>query len=245
MLLEADLGNSRCKWRIIDDHGQVKEQGSCVDLAGFEGLPLDYPLSRARAVSVAPEQCSAALAEVLRREFSVELELAKPAAQLGPVKNAYPQPERLGMDRWAAVVAAYQQCHGAVMVIDAGTAVTVDLVDRSGQHLGGYIVPGEWLMKTSLYQGTEQIAAADVDADSLEFANDTDRAVMHGINAAQLGLVYLAVEQANQQVGNDFVILLCGGGAIKLNTLIQQLPVFPEVQYMPDLVLEGLQWLLP
>ena len=82
---------------------------------------------------------------------------AKLGLESGSVRNGYEDIAQLGVDRWAAIVGAYTHFGSAVCIVDAGTAVTVDLVRDGGRHLGGLIVPGLQLMRSSLEQDTEDI----------------------------------------------------------------------------------------
>ncbi len=74
------------------------------------------------------------------------------------VVNGYADPSLLGVDRWLAVIGAYQRVQGACVVADIGTAATVDVVAADGRHRGGYIVPGPQLMVASLLRGTSDLA---------------------------------------------------------------------------------------
>ena len=69
---------------------------------------------------------------------------------MGFVKNGYREPSSLGVDRWMVVLAAYHRCSGTALVIDLGTAITLDYIRSDGQHLGGYIVPGTHLSQRAL-----------------------------------------------------------------------------------------------
>ena len=74
------------------------------------------------------------------------------------VRNGYSNPAQLGVDRWLAVIGAFHRHRDACCVVDAGTALTIDGVDATGQHLGGFIVPGPRLMVESLLTGTSDLA---------------------------------------------------------------------------------------
>ena len=244
MLLEADLGNSRCKWRIIDDGGKVAEQGVCADLQGFRTLPLDYPVRRVRASCVAGNRVESRFAQWARAEFGVQVAFARAAAEVAGVRNGYGQPERLGVDRWLAAVAAYCQLKRAVVVVDAGSALTVDVVDADGQHLGGYIVPGRQLMYEALRSGTHGVSFGAGESVSLAFGRDTDQAVHGGVNAALLGVVQVAIRQARQRLPAGFAIVITGGAGADLPGWLEA-ESHEALFWQPDLVLDGLQWVLP
>jgi len=92
------------------------------------------------------------------------------------VINAYATPNILGIDRWLAAVEAYHCASGtACAVFDLGTAITMDVVDASGQHLGGYIVPGLSLMRESLLKNTAKV----------RYKQGKERGQGYGINTAE------------------------------------------------------------
>ena len=244
MILECDIGNSRCKWRVIEAAGGLIDSGVLINSEGFGPLAaLSYDVTRIRAVSVARPD----VAESFQRAVSVgdnvgdvEVEFAVVNPQCEGVQCAYEQPERLGVDRWSAVVAAYRD-YGAALVIDVGSALTVDLVDGDGRHLGGYIVPGIELMKSSLLTDTGQVRFDDGDSQGgIGFGASTQRAVNAGVLAAQMGLVDVAIREAEKQVSSGFAILMTGGGAAAVHRYMAG-----DVIAVPALVLDGLQWLLP
>jgi type III pantothenate kinase len=126
------------------------------------------------------------------------------------VRNAYRQPEKLGVDRWLALVAARQDLQ-PVCVVDCGTAITLDLLDGEGQHLGGLICPGLTLMKQALSDGTQALAF-DGREFALKPADFTEAAIDSGTLFAAIGLVEAVL--ARQPEG--FKIILTGGDALRI-----------------------------
>ncbi|TYL49516.1 type III pantothenate kinase [Marinomonas sp. IMCC 4694] len=106
------------------------------------------------------------------------------------VFNAYREPSRLGVDRWLGVVAAHHLIKDKVVVVDAGTAIKVDVVDYSGVHLGGYIAPGLAMMEEALLSKTAKIRY-NVNEITVGqgLPNSTRRAVTEGCYEMALGLL--------------------------------------------------------
>lgn len=162
MILLADVGNSRIKWAVWDgSHYQRRGQAghgaeSWTELAErhWRGLP---PPSRALMVSVAGPEARAALTDWVAKAWNLEAQFVTSSAAACGVRNAYAEPERLGADRWVALIAARALTGQACYVVDCGTAVTIDALGADGQHLGGVIVPGMRLMREALYRETRQI----------------------------------------------------------------------------------------
>jgi type III pantothenate kinase len=159
-------------------------------------------------------------------------------AALAGVRNAYPDPGLLGVDRWVAVIGAYHLAQAACCVVDVGTAATLDAVDASGQHLGGFIVPGPQLMVRSLHAGTNNLAAytaaSPVGATQL-FADNTRDAIERGCRVALAALVDRTCAELAGQT-HSTPRLYCTGGAVD-EVLPYLLTTYERVS---DLVLRGL-----
>jgi type III pantothenate kinase len=229
MILDIDAGNSRIKWRL-SGNGRVLAQDSqpTAELASGETLllPETAAIDEVRLASVAGSKVVAAL----QKQFAGLLKVAQVSPSAGGVTCGYKQPDRLGVDRWLALVAAYQQFKQAVLVVDAGSAMTMDLVGPKGEHLGGYIVPGLRLMADALWQGT-----VDVKVTSGDFEN----MLVPGTNSQQAvdrGCLLVAVS-AVENLASQYPahILLTGGDAQYLADALSL-----DHSHCPDLVLDGL-----
>ena len=154
------MGNSRTKWRTLEaDGGGVLGRGvagTLDDLAGqLDEALAGQPLGMARGCSVLGKEATAAVAGLLRGRFRRELRLAQVSRCWAGVTNQYADLQSLGVDRWLAMLAAFRQGGGgACVVVDGGSALTVDVVDGAGLHRGGYIVPGQSMMRDSLVSNT-------------------------------------------------------------------------------------------
>jgi len=162
-------------------------------------------------------------------------QVSSPAAAFG-VTNSYENPTKLGIDRWLAMLAAFKDANAPVVVIDIGTAMTVDLIDGTGLHLGGWISPGFRLMNLALTEHTALVRSGGHHGDELQFGQHTKACVQNGCRAALAGTVLYAIHKAKAQFELEQpVVYLTGGG-------INHLP--PEIRKMginrPHLVLEGL-----
>ncbi|MGI9331371.1 MAG: type III pantothenate kinase [Gammaproteobacteria bacterium] len=233
MILLLDIGNSRTKWAVLADSG-LGLSGERAHAGGAELLPADIPVnpSQVYAANVAGPQVTESLASAVRSRWSCPLVLARTPAVLGPVRNAYTEPAQLGVDRWLALVAAYERHAGALCVVDAGTATTVDLIAADGQHLGGFIVPGLDLMSDSLLTATGDLARLRerAVADSRPApACSTGLAIRDGARLATAGLV----DRARGFLPRQAQLLLTGGRGESLAGLTGG-------EFLPRLVLEGL-----
>jgi type III pantothenate kinase len=249
MKLLIDLGNSRLKWALWDGtqlrRGATLVHAVAADAANpdsgapaevnFSALWKDVPsVAEIWVASVAATALEQKLSRSLSDHFSMPPRYARSPASACGVRNAYSAPARLGVDRFLALVAAHAQTPGAAVVVSCGTALTLDAVGADGRHLGGLIAPAPGLMRQALLDHTARLgdlAAAQV----VDFADTTAAAVESGTWLAAVALVERFVARTQTALGMPPALLVCGGGARRLASLLA-----PEHRIDADLVLRGL-----
>lgn len=235
MILAVDVGNSRTKWGVFDASGTLQRYGA-VDNQDLPQLEQDWRDFVGDLRVVASNVAGAAVAAQLQAACAVlalPLRWITASATACGVRNGYAQPQQLGTDRWAALVAAWNEYRVPCVVASAGTALTVDALSGDGEFLGGLIVPGLGLMRTALGGGTAGVG--DASGCWRDFPASTADAVHSGAVAAMGGAVrhMLAVLEARE--GRAPLCLLAGGDAHTLAEILD-FPVLPA----PHLVLHGL-----
>ena len=243
-----DAGNTRIKWGVLSNAviGETDHvMHTDLDDAGLAALATRLPrqIDGAFVSNVAGPALATRLTGLLAGYHGCELRFAKTAAKACGVTNGYPEPRQMGVDRWLALIGAWLEFGDAVLVVDAGTAVTIDALDESGRHLGGQILPGLDLMSRSLGTSTSDIPvvkqhAAAFTNDVGIFAVSTADGVRQGAGNAIAG----AIERARSVLaaaGHAPVLVLTGGDASRLSAALK-----PAVAHRPDLVLAGLAGLL-
>ena len=231
-MLLLDAGNSRIKWALTQGDGWLSQGAVPVyDEAAlaqaFESLPAPSRILASNVAGdvVAMQIRGACAAWDCRVEF-----ITAQAEQCG-VRNGYGQPGQLGSDRWAALIGAWWQVHAACLVVNCGTATTVDALSDSGEFIGGLILPGLDMMRNSLAAGTAQLGSDVGKWD--EFPRNTADAIFSGAIQATVG----AILQQHALLGKPAAPCLLGGGAASL--------IQPHLRLPPgrgdDLVLRGLQ----
>ena len=240
MILEMDCGNSFIKWRVLDSNTVV--DGGVVDsdvglIAALSASPL-LRITRCRLVSVRSDDETASLAALLSSTFSIEVECASPARVMAGVTNGYEDFERLGLDRWLALVGAYELSRRACLVLDLGTAVTADFVAKDGKHLGGFICPGLPLMRNELRTHTRRIRYDNLSAEQALLRNSPGRTTVEAVERGCLmmlrGFVLSQLQLARDYWGDDFEVFLTGGDADLVACAV------PEGRLVKDLVFIGL-----
>jgi type III pantothenate kinase len=158
------------------------------------------------------------------------------------VVNSYTNKESLGVDRWAAVVAAWHMNKQPTIVINAGTAITIDALSRDkaskkGIYLGGGIMPGLQLMYHSLAEKTAQLPSERTGTFSL-FPDNTQDAILTGCMNAVVGAVVLQLKQLEKHCAFLPKIVISGGDAVKISEALT--PQLRRVIIVENLVLHGL-----
>lgn len=235
-----DLGNSRLKCAPLiggraGPSTAIAHDGRSFADGWMDALP--RACSRACIASVAPgallEQLSACLS---RRGAAVEQ--VRSQAERDGMRIAYADPERLGVDRFLALIAAHARCDGDALVVGVGTALTIDLLARDGRHMGGRIAPSPTLMREALHARAAHLPMSG--GAYVPFANDTADALASGCEGAALALVERSLEEARALIGGVPALLVHGGGATTL------LPRLASATAVPSLVLDGLaRWATP
>lgn len=241
MLVDIDIGNTRAKWRLSSG-GDTLDRGF-IDTIGDNWSALaalcPYQPKRVRVSNVAGEVVAQQVRRVVARDLGIKAEFAIACKSVGTVTSGYEDPQRLGVDRWLAILAGWELFHDRCVVIDAGSALTFDFIDAEARHLGGYIVPGQQMMMNALFGGTSGVRVNTSQEPGLDCGQNTDTAVQNGCFAMALALIEKVMVDNGK--GRDSVnIVLTGGDA---DSLLTHLP--KVVVHKPDLVLDGLMLALP
>ena len=262
--LLLDAGNTRLKWGLAEN-GEVHRTGSItqekIRTKGLAALTTRLPtrIDAALASNVAGPTFATRLAGVVGAHCGCELRFAQTERAAFGVSNSYKQPRRMGVDRWVAMIGAWAEMRSSCLVVDVGTAVTIDALDDNGCHLGGQILPGLVLMADALAQQTSDIpatkpaavgsykpaavgsykpaAAGTYDGVSM-FANNTRGAVGSGALSAVTGAVERAIRTLRSN-DCDATVVLTGGDASRILAALNG----PSL-HRPNLVLQGLMQIL-
>ena len=227
-VLLIDAGNTRLAWRCLQQ-GQPTQEGAAL----YHELPNQWPnVQRVIAATVAQQEL---LVARLQSAFDVEIEWwVQPQINYSKFKHCYPHPERLGVDRWLALLGArHRQLSGGLVVVDAGTALTVDVLNETNQHLGGYIVPGFNLAQQALFKHTEKVRPYQDEQTeaAMSLGQNTLACVRLGLQRQALALIKDVAQQYPA-----FELFITGGDG---QWMAQQL----NAQYYHNLVLDGMEFL--
>ncbi len=253
-ILDLDMGNTRIKWRLrtagkLGSSGAMlydSELHASASVSILNAMPEAEGLSRIRIASVAGSERNQMLRRWCLQSWQLEPEFARVSAVCAGVSNGYRDFRKIGVDRWLGVLAAYHHCRRSCLVVDCGSAVTVDMVTGSGEHLGGYIVPGLHLMRQALFRETDAVKVAAAQVLELQMpGRDTGEAVNKGQMLMVLGLISESRRQLAQLVGETVgdelpLVILTGGDAPEVGHHLRG-----ACEHLPQLVLDGLALAIP
>lgn len=242
MRLLVDLGNTRIKWACLEGetfaapgafiHGGDPGAAATALLDAIDAAPAALVLA-----NVAGSAFADAISAGVSARWNLDPQFASTQRSAGRLRNAYSDYSRLGVDRWLAMLAATMQFSDAVCIVDAGTAITIDLVAADGEHEGGYILPGFDLMRRALTGDTGDLARFTADEATAAGATPvpgrtTAAAIDHGAVAAACALIDRCARSSS---GDNRRVVVTGGDA---GQILPHLAVGCE--HRPHLVLEGL-----
>lgn len=257
--LVIDIGNTRLKWGLYarpEPGAELLGHGAVV-LEDIDALWEQHwrhlghkPVAMLGCV-VAGEAIKRRVEEQLRDGWALKPRWLASSAQAGGVTNGYEHPQRLGADRWAAIIGARQRAlrqlavaPPPVVAVMVGTAVTVDAVDAQGRFLGGLILPGFGLMYRALESGTAGLKVPT--GEVRDFPTNTSDALMSGGTDAIAGAIGRSWRRLQAHTGCAPLLIMSGGAVSRLS----QDPELPDAQVVENLIFEGLltlaaDWITP
>ncbi len=239
MKLLIDSGNSFIKWSFATDEEFIN--GSTCPTTSVSSLQKKWagdPVpARVIVSNVAGDSVASKLRKVVDELWQLDAEFLVSSRNCCGLVNSYNKPEQLGIDRWMAMLAAFQEKQDPVIVIDCGTAVTIDLVNEDGLFVGGLILPGLYTAYKSLMTDTAAVeAVSDIKTLVSATAVSTEEGVQAGILFGLVGAIERVVREQSASIEKKPVVFITGGDAERLMPYLEIPAVFQS-----DLVLQGLR----
>ncbi len=249
MIILIDIGNSRTKY-VLFENGKLSSS-SQLDNNEFSADYFTKHFSQASNIVVANVAESALTSGLNLWCVSKDINFTQVHSerQKNALVSAYQKPTQLGIDRWLALLAAtHLHPKKSVLIIDAGTATTVDLVASSGQHQGGWILAGVNALFNSILSHSTLVHAENKTTPSLAFGDNTTDNVNNACWAATLGMINQAITQALQLGTIDHIVLTGGNGLVLSELLIadtektnEEFVSVRKIQFIDNLIFYGLQ----
>jgi type III pantothenate kinase len=237
VILAIDIGNTRSKWAVFGVDGVMQRSGVAFNEKLSEtALPEVWrTCAQVIVANVAGEQLAEKLKAYLA-PLALTIHWVKSTAQFGALKNNYDSPGKLGVDRWAALIAAHQFTNKPCLVVNAGTALTVDAIDQN-TFIGGVIAPGLHMLHAAFINNT---AAVDASGGAYEaFPKNTQNGAHTGALLSMAGAVF-GMYQSLEKTAHQAPVCIVTGGDRQL--LILTLKQSFQIDAVDDehLVLRGL-----
>ena len=247
MLLAVDVGNTQTviglfaedmlagHWRIstnaslTGDELRVKVAG----LLALDGLAWD-DVNHVILASVVP-RLTAAWEDVTAVACDCDIMVVGPGLKTGmPIR--YDNPHEVGADHIVNGVAAYARLGGPVVVVDFGTATTIDVIDSSGAYLGGAIAPGVETSAEALFTKAARLSKVDLEPPTAVIGTNTRMSVQAGLLLGEAAMVDGLVRRVWVELGVEAPVIATGGLAERMGTLCDTIGAVD-----PDLTIEGLR----
>ncbi len=248
MKLVVDVGNSRIKWALARANALSHAGVIAHAQEAFIHTLRDHwsQLKRPDAVLISSVTCAELnerISAVVVELWSLQAVFLQSERRFLALKNGYTQHQQLGVDRWLAMIAAIHACDPPLCVIDFGSAITFDVIDRQQQHLGGYIIPGRYAAGDLLPETASSLAACTANKSTTAkfptaLGKSTQECLMQGYTIAITAFIRQAIAHARALTDRDLKVIVTGGGAAAIMPLLSI-----DCIYHKDLVLSGMAYL--
>ena len=208
-----DIGNSYAKWKFQENYFKVP-----IDQFELDKLPRTSKIWLSN------------VSNIIDFSKTINLSLVKSHATYKSLKNSYNPPHLLGSDRWLAMIATYEICQNSFVLIDIGSAVTIDVVDSSGNHQGGLIFPGLHKIRQTFKFPLKDIENIQV------LGNSTEKGWSIGTLILLVNLINFKVNKLKTEFP-DACIFITGGGFEDVKKYLNF-----SYEYHKNLVLDGLEF---
>lgn len=233
-VLLLDIGNTRIKWAMFQNRDWLADgfaEHERTDTLTHEWDRFPSP-RKVIGCNVAGENIANSVSDYWKTR-GITVDWIRSEKTCSGVINLYDNPEQLGPDRWAALIGAWHRAKGSCLVVSAGTAMTVDMLNQKGEFVGGFILPGKHLMHESLVKGTH--ALEDLAGHCVDLPRNTADGMASGLTLSATSSIQTIWNKFASGNKGDPPCFVTGGDAEWLAKYLQI-----SVIIAPKLVMEGL-----
>ena len=240
MKLLLDIGNSSVNWAMEEGDqftidGAFRYDKNNVDKSLQDNLSFLQTPTQVLVANVAGKKVFSSLEAWVKQQWQLECWQPSVCAKFNKLENSYNNTQEMGIDRWLAMVAAWEKHQTTLCIVGCGTALTIDSIDSRGNHLGGYIIPGIELMQQALITKTECINVPTDKHASIAYAQNTQAAINNGAFFATMAMIDRAVMHLSDKPETLPKCIIFGGMADLISPLLKD-----QFEHEPNLVLCGL-----
>ncbi|HUU62540.1 MAG TPA: type III pantothenate kinase [Dehalococcoidia bacterium] len=222
MLLAIDVGNTnialgifegetlRATWRVATDIDKTADEYAVLllNLLPMEGLNLS-DIDHVSIACVVPPLLTI-FEELSQRYFNISPLIVGPGVKTG-VRICTDNPREVGADRVANAAAAHHLYSGPMILIDFGTATTLDVLSKEGDYLGGAIAPGILIAAEALFERASKLPRVELVPPEHAIGKNTVTTMQSGIIFGYVGLIESLVNRMNRELGQDAYVVATGG----------------------------------
>lgn len=240
MQLLIDIGNTSVNWALQENDEFIVNDVFQYDKNHFsknlnDNLIFSEKPSEVLISNVAGEEILNLINDWVKKRWGLECWQPTVLPEYKALKNSYSDTGQMGIDRWLAMVASWEKYDSALCLVGCGTAMTIDLINHEGKHLGGYIIPGIELMQKALADNTEKINIEIKKSPAIDYADNTQDAVNNGAFIAAVSMIDRVAKEFSDESDTEVKCIISGGMAKTIKPLLNH-----TYEYEPDLVLKGL-----
>jgi len=228
MRVMLDIGNTRTKYVIKENDFAAQIQ--TIENVRLTATWLNENWQYAKQILIANVNKSA-ITQALQLwaiEKDITLTHVESESERFGISNCYDNPKTLGVDRWLTLIGGNSQYPNKnILIIDSGTATTVDFLTSNGEHQGGWILPGIETLFASILTKTSKVNAEYMSSASMSLGKNTSECVNSACWAATIGLIEVAIAQIEQNNAIDKIIIL-GGNAQSLANLLKEAVIIDQ-----------------
>ena len=255
MLLALDIGNTnitvgvwngdvlRAQWRFSTGRERTADEFSALLKTCFDLEDLQFSQIEGVAICSVVPPLTPIARESSTRCFACDVFTVDKNTDFG-LTNDYNPPEAVGADRLVNALAARQKFGNSCLIVDFGTATTVDAVSHDAHYLGGAIAPGLGIASDALYAAAAKLPRVALVAPDFALARDTSSSMQSGLVFGYAGLVKELVERCSLEMqphlgANRVLVVIATGGLAEIIA-----PLIPAISHIePNLTLDGLRLL--
>ena len=221
MSLLVDIGNSRTKYITVENLNSGQYQVIPNEKLTHDWLDENWLGLEKIILATVSKTSTTDTIKQWSKKNAIQLRIIESEAARFGVTSFYQEPIALGVDRWLALLgAAKLYPMKNILIVDSGTATTLDLLAANGKHKGGWILPGIDMMRISLFENTSKVKVEKTALPQVSFGSNTQENVNNACWAATLGTIEIALVEAEKQNTRVELIILSGGNAKNLSNLI-------------------------
>ena len=221
MNLLVDIGNSRTKYITVESLNSEQYQVIPNEKLTHDWLDENWLGLEKIILATVSKTSTTHIIKQWTKKNAIKLSIIESEAARFGITSFYQEPVTLGVDRWLALLGAADLFPMKnILIVDSGTATTIDLLAANGKHKGGWILPGIDMMRMSLFENTSKVKVEQTALPQVNFGSNTQENVNNACWAATLGAIELALVQAEKQKTCIELIVLSGGNANNLSNLI-------------------------